>query len=95
MERIDVAFLLANNGNGPDVLRLSVALGPLPPLAHSTTNSFGITLLHVVATGMGRTLCWNRPYSFEVPSHGFVKDPNGMKAKQSTLEGSDLLLSNI
>ena len=79
-ERINVAFSLAGNNNGPDVLRLSVALGPLPPLAHATTGSDGRTLLHAVAKGMGCTLCWNRSYAWEVSSHRSMKDPAGMKA---------------
>ena len=61
-ERIEVAFSVAKHDNELDVFRLAVALGPLPPLAHTTFNSNGRTLLHAVANGMGRTLCWNRSY---------------------------------
>ena len=82
-ERIEVAFTLAEQDNGPDILRLSLALGPLPPLAHSTTNSVGRTLLHAVAKGMARTLCWNRSSLAEVSSHRSMKDPNGMKARST------------
>ena len=83
-ERMKLAFSLAEHDNGLDVFRLAVALGPLPPLAHATFTSDGRTLLHAVANGMGRTLCWNRSYLREVPSHRSMKDPNGMKANQST-----------
>ena len=95
VERIKVAYTLAGNRNGPDVLRLSVALGPLPPLAHSTTDFRGRTLLHAVARGMGSMLCWNRSSLSEVSSHRSVKDSNGMKAQQNTQEVCNSLMSNI
>ena len=84
-ERIEVAFSLAGNDNGPDILRLSLALGPLPPLAHSTTDVIGRTLLHAVAKHMSRVLSWNRRSLSKVSSHHSysMKDPNGMKADQS------------
>ena len=78
-ERIDVAFSLAENDIGVDVFRLSVALGPLPPLAHATFNANGITLLHAVANGLGRTLCWNRSYRWKVSNDRPTKDPDGME----------------
>ena len=93
-ERIDVAFSLAENNNGLDIFRLSVALGPLPPLAHFVSDRLGRTLLHAVALAMGRTLCWNRWYVWEVSSHRCMEDPSGMKANQNTQELCDLLLSN-
>ena len=84
-ERMNVAFSLAGSNNGPDVLRLSVALGPLPPLAHATTDSGGRTLLHAIAKGIGLALCWNRSYAWQVSSHRSMKDPTGMKANQNYL----------
>ena len=89
-ERIEVAVAIDAK---PDALRLSVALGPLPPLAHSISDRRGRTLLHAVAIGMGRRLCWNGSDLMEVSCHGFVKDENGMRAKQCALKVSDLLLN--
>ena len=77
VERIEVAVEIDAK---PDALRLSVAQGPLPPRAHSISNRLGRTLLHAVALGMGRTLCWNRSDLMDVSSHGCVKDENGMRA---------------
>ena len=88
-ERIEVA---ASIDAKPDALRLSVAQGPLPPLAHSISDGLGRTLLHAVARAMGCMLCWNRSDLMEVSSHGSVKDEYGMRAKQSTSKFSDLLL---
>ena len=59
-ERVGIAIDLADSAtNGPDVIRLSVALGPLPSLAHSIVGRSGSTLLNAVAYAMGLRMLWS------------------------------------
>ena len=55
-ERVEVAIDLSALGNGPEVQRLSLAIGPLPLLAHAEIDRHGRTLLNAVARGLGSRL---------------------------------------
>lgn len=52
-ERVRIAIDIAIHGNEPEVVRLSLALGPLPSLTHSMTGRWGRTLVNAVAKAMG------------------------------------------
>lgn len=77
-ERFEVAMSLADCGNGPEVLRLALARGALPSLAHCMTNCNGETLLHAVASG------WVERTRFSDSSRlqeEYELDPMGMSPK--------------
>lgn len=61
-ERVGIAIDLAMNWNGPDTLRLSLALGPLLSLAHSIANGWGVTLQTAVARAMGGVISRRQSY---------------------------------
>ena len=77
-ERFQVAMSLVYGWNGPEILRLALALGPLPPLAHCMTDRYGETLLHAVAWGMGHPMDL-RPEDF--PREKYEMDAIGMNPK--------------
>lgn len=77
-ERFEVATTLLYAGNGPDVLRLSLAPGPLPPLAYSIINKDGITLLNIVARSMGS---WSHYSPMHLVQHEM--DPTGTISRTS------------
>ena len=82
-ERFEVATSLAYWGNAPDVLRLSLAPGPLPSLAYSMIDdSEGTTLLNAVSRGMGRRT-FQRHYLWLLPVHSQM-DPTGTNPEQGT-----------
>ena len=85
-ERFEVATTLSYKGNGPDVLRLSLALGPLPSLAYTIRNDHGM-LLNAVARSMGRKMLWSH-YS---PMHLVQNemDPTGMIPEQANRKVRD------
>lgn len=80
-ERFDVAKTLSYRGNGPDVLRLSLAPGPLPPLAYSIINGHGMTLLNTIARSMGRKMLWSRYSRMHLVQHEM--DPTGTVPEQA------------
>ena len=75
-ERFEVATTLSYRGNGPDVLRLSLALGPLPSLAYSMINDDGMILLNVVARSMGIKMLESHYSPMHLVQNGM--DPKGM-----------------
>ena len=80
-ERFEVATTLSYSANGPDVLRLSLAPGPLPPLAYSIINDEGMTLLNVVARSMGRKMLWSHCSAMYLVQHEM--DPTGTIPEQA------------
>lgn len=61
-ERVRIAIDIAIHGNEPEVVRLSLALGPLPSLAHSIANGWGVALLNAVARAMGGVISRRQSY---------------------------------
>ena len=80
-ERFDVATTLSYQGHGPDVLRLSLAPGPLPPLAYSIIDDHGMTLLNTVARSMGRKMLWSLDLPMHLVQHEM--DPTGTIPEQA------------
>lgn len=78
-ERFEVAMSLTYGWkNGPEVLRLALARGALPSLAHCMTNRFGETLLHAVARGMGYRIHLR---STDLPRENYEMIATGMNTK--------------
>ena len=80
-ERFEVATALSYKGNGPDVLRLSLAPGLLPPMAYSIINDHGMTLLNVVARCMGTKMLWSQYSPMHLVQHEM--DPTGTIPEQA------------
>ena len=80
-ERFEVAMEVSHIGNGPEVLRLALAPGPLPSLVCSMIDSDGQTLLHALARCIG---FWG-PFSDSVVYlDQYEVDPTGMIPEQAT-----------
>ena len=79
-ERFEVATTLSYMGNGPDVLRLSLALGPFPSLAYSIINDHGM-LLNAVARSMGRKMLRSHFSPMNLVQNEM--DPTGMIPEQA------------
>lgn len=77
-ERFEVAMSLATWGNGPEVLRLALARGALPSLAHCMTNCNGETLLHAVASGLVERIRFSHSSRLR---EEYEFDPMGMSPK--------------
>lgn len=80
-DRVTVAIHLAFINNGPEVIRISLAHGPLPPLAHAMTTSYGETLLNAVASAMGKYMVKNTSWITDDYSKIVV---TGMNLEQAT-----------
>lgn len=81
-DRVTVAIELALGGNGPEVLRLSLAQGPLPSLAHAMTNSYGEFLSNAVVRSMGDYMIYYRIW--DASSITKVYPVTGMNLEQAT-----------
>lgn len=80
-ERFEVATTLSYRGNGPDVLRLSLAPGPLPSLSYSIIDDHGMTLLNAVAISMGRKMLRSHYSPMHLVQHEM--DPTGTIPEQA------------
>lgn len=81
-ERVGVAIVLAERYSIPNVIRVSVALDPLPSLAHSITGGLGTTLLNVVARGFGMAVFQYQRCGIEHVASIF----NGTDPEQATMK---------